>query len=463
MRLNRLYTKFLFSFLAVLVITEVLVLALFVMIPARHFGVQLDNFAKNKTKIVKGIIEEKIGLTPAKSWPRNVELKQFVIDFSKILNAKIWLTDDMEHVALKSFSENIPDLTKQTQEGFTEHRRFGVFWQNHFNFYHIIAPIEVSHMRVGDVHVLFEKHPFPPARGYFLTGFLVLGLSVALLIIPVSKLMTTRIKKLTQSAIRITDGDLSHRAGISSNDEIGELSRAFNSMTDKLENMIRSGHEINANISHELRSPLTRIRLAEEMLREKLAKVNGGALEDHLDTIREEIQELDRLIGRILELSKLNVREFPLRFEPMDPSELIKDLLNKLVPLIEKKGLSFEAETSYAPPFTGDKDALRSVFANIIENAVKFTPEAGAISITMDWQPQSLDVQVTNTFEKLSEEDLVRIFDPFHRITRNGEVGYGLGLTIARKIVEKHGGVVKAQNGQKGLEMIISLPRTHGA
>jgi signal transduction histidine kinase len=107
----------------------------------------------------------------------------------------------------------------------------------------------------------------------------------------------------------------------------------------------------------------------------------------------------------------------------------------------------------------GDAEALASALINILENAVKFAPEKGRISVRMDWQPASLEIHVTNTFGELSKQDLLRIFDPFYRIKRAAAAGSGLGLTIARKVIERHGGTIEARNTEKGLEIIISLPR----
>jgi two-component system sensor histidine kinase CpxA len=145
-------------------------------------------------------------------------------------------------------------------------------------------------------------------------GLLIIGLMAALLIIPVSRIITNRLEQLRQSALFIAEGNLTHRVAIRGRDEIGDLAQAFNRMADKMEVMIRSGKELTANISHELRTPLTRIRIAEEMLREKWESAVKDQEGRYLDAIREDILELDRLIGRILELSKMEIQDSPLVF-----------------------------------------------------------------------------------------------------------------------------------------------------
>jgi two-component system sensor histidine kinase CpxA len=278
------------------------------------------------------------------------------------------------------------------------------------------------------------------------------------LIIPVSRFITDRVQQLKQSALRIAEGDLSHRAAGKGKDEIGELARAFNHMTDKLERMIMSSKELTANVSHQLRTPLTRIRIAEELLREKLEKENLKEYERHLDEIREDVSELDRLTGRILELSRLDIQEAPLKFERLDPSDLMTDLLERLKPVTERKDLRVKTDLFSDSPLMGDKEALRLAFLNILDNAAKFTPPKGDMIVKMHSKQGFLEISVTNSFEELAEEDLTRIFDPFHRTGRSKVAGSGLGLAITKKIIERHGGKIEAFNSPEGLEIRIRLP-----
>lgn len=459
MKFNRLYAKILFSFLAVLVIAEIIILVFFVAIPAKHFSTRLEQYLRNKALIVKEVVEDKIRSAPGVDWSDNAALKAFITDFGKITGAKVWLTGNEGAIALKPFPEEIPTLVRDMGEaGLKEYGGFKLFSKRDSDYYAVV-PIVPSGSRVGSIHLLLNRQAFPPPRGYFVSAIVVLGLVIALLIIPVSRLITRRLKKLRESALRIAEGDLSHRVNIRGHDEISDLAQAFNGMTGKLESMVMNGKELIANVSHELRSPLARIRIAEEMLRDKLTKANAKGWAGHLDTICEEIQELDSLIGRILELSKLNMRESPLTVEPFDPSDLIGSLLKRLGPAIERKELQVTTELSYDPPFMGNEESLRSALMNVLENAAKFTPEKGNISVQMSWQPDSLTIGVINTFEELSEENLARIFNPFHRAQRSAATGFGLGLAIARKIIERHGGAIVARNAHNGLKISISLPR----
>jgi two-component system sensor histidine kinase CpxA len=457
---NRLYTKILFSFLAVLVIAEILVLVFVFIGPARKFQTGFEGYMKTKAQVVREIVKDKILSSPTTAWSDNTALKDYIVDLGRILGARVWLSDKTGMVVAKSFAGELPPLVQDIQN--QKPMCYGGFklLSHRKTDYYAIIPIVVSEKETGNLHVLLNIKAFPPHNAYFLSGILILGLVIALSIIPVSGLITKRLKTLRESAIRIADGDLSHRVNIRGKDEIGELAQAFNSMTEKLEGTIVSGKELTANVSHELRSPLTRIRIAEEMLREKLTNTGTDGWEVQLDAIKEDIQDLDSLIGRTLELSKLNIHESPLRFEPLMLSELIKSLLQKLRPIIEQKKLHVITELSEDFSIMGDAEALMSAFMNILENAVKFAPETGHISVRMNWRPGSLEIHVTNTFSELSKQDLLRIFDPFYRIKRAATTGSGLGLTIARKVIERHSGTIGACNAKNGLEIIVSLPRS---
>ncbi|RPI74517.1 MAG: ATP-binding protein, partial [Desulfobacteraceae bacterium] len=107
--------------------------------------------------------------------------------------------------------------------------------------------------------------------------------------------------------------------------------------------------------------------------------------------------------------------------------------------------------------FFGDADALKTAFLNILDNAFKFTPEQGRIAVRMRPQFDRLEISITNTYAKLPEEELIAIFDPFHRVKGSGAPGAGLGLAIAQKIVERHGGTIQTRNADQGLEIRIML------
>jgi two-component system sensor histidine kinase CpxA len=458
MKPGNLYLKIFLSFLAILFFTEILIFALFVMIPGKDLRAQLEHYTQGKVLIVKEIVEDKIRSAPATELSQNEPLKEFISDFGEILGAKVWLQNSDGTLPVKSFQGDVPVMVEQfKKKRMRNYGSFKLYRRRHSHFYAVI-PIVFPKREEGSIHILFSPQGIPHPEGGFGLGLAIIGLIVALLIIPVSRFITDRVKQLRQSALRIAEGDLSHRAAMKGKDELAELAQAFNHMTDKLERMITSSKELTANVSHQLRTPLTRIRIAEELLREKLEKENSKEYERHLDDIREDISELDRLTGRILELSRLDIQESPLKFERLDPSDLINDLLEQLKPVMDHKDLRVKTKLSSDTPLMGDREALRLAFLNILDNAAKFTPPKGDIIVKMYMKQGFLEISVTNSFEKLAEEELTRIFDPFHRTGRSKAPGSGLGLTIAKKIIERHGGKIESFNAPEGLEIRMKLP-----
>jgi two-component system sensor histidine kinase CpxA len=459
-RLRSTYTKIFLSFLAVLFVTEVLVFFLFIIIPGRHFAARIEDAFRARVASAKGIVEEKILSSPVTDLSGNAPLKDFITDFGLLSGAQVWLVRPDGSTALKSFSGDVPDPSDAAGNGRAGKRGFFRPYARRDSSLHMVVRVTPSGRYAGDLHVFFKRPASSPPKGLFTLGLLMIATVVALAAIPVSGLVTRRIRQLRMSAARIAEGDLGHRVVVRGKDEIGDLSRTFNDMAEKVEGMIKGGKELTANISHELRAPLTRIRIAEELLREKAVEGHAGVndLEAHLDAIREDIDELDGLIGRILDLSRLEMGQSPLRPEPLDPSGMIGALMEKLRPVMERKGLHVAAELPPGGTCLADKETLRLALANVLDNAVKFSPDGGEISARVAYGPERCEICITNTAEALSPDDLSRIFDPFYRSKRTAAAGSGLGLTIARKAIERLGGTISAANRESGLEIAIALP-----
>jgi len=462
MKLSKLYIKIFLSFLLVLTVTLVLIFAIFVIAAGRDFHSRMGHYVRAHVLITKELVEDKIKSNPALPVSENEDLREVIGRLGQAYGSKVWLTGADGKPLMQSFSGDIPKTLsdfrwKRVKESknFELYRRMKRGWQ-----WYAVIPTRIQEGQMGRLHLFFEKREKEHPEGFGL-GLIIIGIAVALLVLPVSRYITKRVKGLSESASRIAEGDLSHRATVKGKDEIGELGRAFNRMAAKLERMIQGGKELTANVSHELRTPLARIRVAEELLREKLEKLEKLDHKDvarHLDDIREDIEELDGLIGQILDLSKMDLHDAPLNLEVIDPSALINELWERLENTIKRKGLNFTRKLSFEPPFIADKGALRTALSNILDNAVKFTPEKGDVSVKMWPENGWLNISVTNSSGPMWEEDLERIFEPFYRTEEARKTGTGLGLAITKKIIERHGGDIKAVNTEEGFQIQIKLP-----
>jgi signal transduction histidine kinase len=155
----------------------------------------------------------------------------------------------------------------------------------------------------------------------------------------------------------------------------------------------------------------------------------------------------------------LDLHERPLKLEVFNPSELMEDLLERFRPILIQKGLRLTKEVAYGSTFFGDKEVLQIALSNVLDNATKFVPEKGHLIVKIYSEDSSLLISITNTFQALPEEDLSRILEPFNRTEQSPATGYGLGLSITKKIIEKHGGHIAAFNAMEGFEIRIRLPK----
>jgi two-component system sensor histidine kinase CpxA len=459
-KIRKLYIKILLSFVGILVVTEILIFGFFILFAGRTFRDRFEQYTAAKIILAKETVEERIQSQPERPFSENDALREFVRHLGELYGARVWLEGKEGEVHVKSFDGDIP---RNAGKRFGAHARtFKDFRLSHsfgkHGYFYAVAPVKVEGRDVCVLHILFEGVGADHREGAFGLGLLIIGLVVALLIIPVSRLITRPVKSLNRSALRIAKGDLSHRAHIKGSDEIGELGRSFNEMAERLAGMIRGSRELTANVSHELRSPLARIRLAETLIRERVERGEYGNIEKHLDAIREDIEQFDRLIGRTLELSKLDIRETPLKREPLDLSQMIEAIIDRLRPLMEQKGLRLNTALSPGTVYPCDREAMSTVLSNLIDNAIKFSPEGGQMDVRVRPERDTIHMTISNTFPAIPEEDLKNIFEPFYRRTGPKTEGYGMGLAISKRIVEKHGGHIEAVNSGDGFTVRIILP-----
>ncbi len=474
---GRLYLKIFLSFLAVLIVTEILVFSMFLLSARRVFQSHLVQNVGSKMLVARDYMQETIDRTPGMDQAAGKPLQSLIDRLAKIYDADVWLTGPTGTVLVKSFQGDVPagvediaaregKLPKRRgffsdfsrEEDFGAYKLYHRFGRNSVSY--AVIPLRIGSGGTGDLHVLFNNRKWerisPEAK--FALELLAIGVVIALLIIPVSRLITKPIDRLKNSALHIAGGDLSYRADVTGKDEIGELGRSFNHMADKLERMIRGGRELTANISHELRSPLARIRIAEELLRECIDRDDYGECASHLNAIQEDIEEMDRLIGRILVLSKLDIHEQPLKRERFDLRGLMHDLLERFKPAMERSRLAVTEDLSFDAPFSGDREALAGALSNILDNVVKFATPGGDVLVDMHSEPGGVEIGVANPCIPLAEGDLAGIFEPFYRANDSPARGSGLGLAITRKIIEKHGGSIHAVGLAEGLKIRIFLP-----
>jgi signal transduction histidine kinase len=245
-------------------------------------------------------------------------------------------------------------------------------------------------------------------------------------------------------------------------DEVDQLAESFNSMLERIDNLIHGLREVTQTLAHDLRTPITGIRgMAEVTLRTERDP------ESYRMTLYRIMEQLDRLLGLsnvILDVAEAEAGALVLRHEPVPLHELAWDLMETFEPVAVDKGLRIDASIVPDLIVTGDPARLAQVFANLLDNAIKYTSGGGHIMLSLDVDPtgEGIVITVADDGVGISEKDLPHIFERHYRgeksLSRPGS-GSGLGLTLVRGIVENHGGhvTVDSQLG-KGCTFTVFLP-----
>lgn len=459
---TRLYWKIFFGFLVVLLVTEVLVFGLFLATAGRTFRDRYHKYAEATMVVTRSLIDQRLATAGPGNAAKAASLQDSLDFLGRTYPAKFWISRaDDGSVLAKSFEGDPPGPAGYRPRG--DAVRIGEVtirpYQGAGVVSHVSTPISLGQGDPAVLNAFFsDTNPERP-HIFFGLGLLVIGMVVALLVIPVSRLITRRLHDLRKSALRIAAGDLDHRAAPKGKDEIAELGSALNHMTDKVQEMVKSGRELTANLSHELRSPLARIRVAQEMMHDTLQSGGTRRLADHLDRIREDIELLDHLIGRMLELSKIDLHQKNITREPTDLAAMIQGLLGSFAASAEAQGLELSAElVEGAPPISGDPEGLSTALTNLLDNAIRYTPRGGRVSVRLHEHDRGVGVEVINTYPPLTPSDTTAMFKPFARMEGATTAGYGMGLAITKRIIERHGGAIRAASTQEGLSIMVSLP-----
>jgi signal transduction histidine kinase len=295
---------------------------------------------------------------------------------------------------------------------------------------------------------------------------------VALVTIPTARRISRPLERLTSAVRRLGGGDLSTRVPLAGqpparhrrrHDELAELTRAFNEMADRMERLVRGHRELLANVSHELRSPLTRIRMALELL------PPDAANEARLRGVEADLADLERLIDDVLTAARLEEAGLPARLDALDARGLLADVAERAGhdPLVDGKAI--RVVDSPPIPLAADGALLRRAVWNLVENAAKYG--APPITLAAERVGDRVTLSVADEGPGIPAAERARVFTPFYRGDRartpDGARGVGLGLTIARRVAEVHGGNIaveaasSAGGDERGCRVVISLPADH--
>jgi two-component system sensor histidine kinase BaeS len=300
-----------------------------------------------------------------------------------------------------------------------------------------------------------------------------LGLSV-LVSAGMARRFTTPLRRLTAASRGLAEGDLTQRVPASQvragSSETVELAEQFNAMADRLQESVETirrdrdrSRDFLADVSHELRTPLAALRTFNELLREGAAD-DPEARAEFLESSGQQIERLDWLAQNLLELSKLDSGLVLLDLRPDDLRAAVESAVEQTNAAARRRGVEVSLHLPDAPiRIRHDPQRIGQVVANLVANAVKFTPRGGLVSVDVAATPNGAQIEVIDTGVGIDSSELPHIFERFYRGSRANEArssGSGLGLAIVRSIVDMHGGAVEVESHiGVGSRFLVTLPR----
>ena len=316
------------------------------------------------------------------------------------------------------------------------------------------APIIVDGEKVGTVLVRV------PGSETLLTKFdedfrdksynaMIFAAVIALIIAMVmgaifARTIAAPVKKITNAAKALKEGDYSARTGMTGSDEIARLGNMFDLMADSVESNRKLERRLVTDVAHELRTPLMAIQSTVEAMIDGVFKPDA----ERLETLNSEVQRLSRLVDALLKLSRLESRTKPIEQKKVDLTEMLSSVVQTHQAYIHDAGLNLEFEYDPHVYVFGDADLLRQATANLISNAVRYTPEGGTITIMARKGDLMGQIVVKDTGIGLTPEEAKLVFQRFWRADSGrarATGGLGIGLSVVKEIVEQHNGWVRVE------------------
>jgi histidine kinase len=265
---------------------------------------------------------------------------------------------------------------------------------------------------------------------------------------------------LTRASQHIADGHYAERVQVNGTDEIAQLATRFNQMVTQLEQVESMRRQLIGDVTHELRTPLTSIKGYMEGL------IDGvlPSTPETFNQIHREADRLARLVDDLQELSRVEAKAYSLDIRSVAVSNLVQTTVKRLRPQAIAKRIDLYSDVPAGlPPLQADEDRITQVLVNLVANAIQYTPDGGDVTISAARQADEIHLSVKDTGVGIPPEHLAHLFTRFYRVdksrSRNAGGGSGIGLTIAKHLIEAHGGHIwaESQGGGQGSTFTFSL------
>ncbi|GAB4373848.1 MAG: ATP-binding protein [Calditrichia bacterium] len=346
-----------------------------------------------------------------------------------------------------------------------------------------VAPIHIGESIDGYLYIILGGEQYDTAaqmirESYILKtslkSLLITLFFAAIIGMILFAFLTRRLRAMTHVVQKFEQGKLEERVEVKSHDEIGQLAGSFNKMADtiaaNIEELKRTDHlrrELIANVSHDLRSPLASIQGYLETVLIKNKSLSEQERQKYFDIILNNTAMLSRLVEELFQLSKLDAKQVQPHPEPFSIAELAQDVVLKFKPRAEKSRITLEAiQPPKLPLVMGDIGLIERVLANLIENALQYTPPNGMVKVVLSDGEQGVRVVVSDSGQGIPPEDIPHVFERFYRVDKSRsrtKGGTGLGLAIAKKILELHDSKISVESELNvGTKFFFDLPVWNG-
>jgi len=313
-----------------------------------------------------------------------------------------------------------------------------------------------------------QRPGFSPEQGFLSRvnrSLVIAGAAGAVAAILLGLLLTRQvtnpIRALRKGAARIAGGDLAYRVKVKSRDEFGQLATSFNSMAASLDNSDQVRRRLLADIAHELRTPLSVIEGTVDAMLDGVYEPNAA----NLNSIKEETALLTRLVADLRDLTLAESGQLKLQIEPTDLAELVQRRVSQIEVIAREKNVTLKKDIAGGlPQLEVDGGRIEQAIANLLDNALNHTTSGGTVTVAVSSTEEGILVSISDTGEGIPAEHLSHIFERFYKVddARSRKAGgAGLGLAIAKQMVELHGGRIWVESEVgKGSKFSFTLPGT---
>ena len=309
------------------------------------------------------------------------------------------------------------------------------------------------HIQTDVIHGLFV-HTL--TRSLILVSLIAGGIGLLLSVVLFRRVVDP-IREMQGMAARIAAGDYSARARVASADELGSLAESLNRMAEALATLERLRKDLVANVAHELRTPLTNLRGYLEAIHEGVAPASAEVMA----SLHEDVMRLVRLVEALHAFTLFDARLPRLQLDRVDLGALIGRLVDLYRTQFSARHIALETRISTAGLVRADGDLLAQAVQNLLDNALKYTPEGGRVAVELAPKDGAVRITVTNTGEGIAPQDLPFVFERFYRGEKSrsrNSGGAGIGLAIVKEVAGVHGGGVGAQSEDGATTVWLSLP-----